>query len=301
MHKIPYASSLRYLIITFAALLLAGCIHIPAQPQLSHSSANLSKQHSAQCTADISLSQKAETAKNGLSPKRISVLSWNMYKQSRDNWATDFHRLSHDQDLLILQEAYMDDRLNSVLSDSPYNWAMTTAFIYQDNANGVLTASRDKSNSHCALYAKEPLIQTPKSILISTYPLLGTNQSLLVANVHGINFTLGMESYRQQFEALGKVLLNHRGPIILAGDFNSWREDRQAILDRLSHKLSMQRVGYKSHQLITVFGNPIDHIYYRGLEIVEASTPRVTSSDHNPLLVTFKLAEPQQKQYAKTP
>jgi len=301
VQKTPYVSSLRYLVITFAALLLAGCIHIPVQPQLSHSSANLSKQQSALCTADISHSHEGETASNGLSPKRISVLNWNMYKQSRDNWHKDFHRLSHNQDLLILQEAYMDDRLNSVLSDSPYNWAMTTAFIYKDNANGVLTASRDNSNTHCALYAKEPLIQTPKSILVSTYPLAGTNKSLLVANVHGINFTLGLESYRQQFEALGKVLLNHRGPIILAGDFNSWREDRQAILDTLGHKLSLQRVGYKSHQLITVFGHPIDHVYYRGLEIIEASAPRVTSSDHNPLLVTFKLAEPQQKQYAKTP
>ena len=301
VHKITHSSSLRYPVITFAVLLLAGCFHIPLQPQLSHSSANISKQQSTHCTADISLSQEGATAKSGLSPERISVLSWNMYKQSRDNWATDFHRLSHDQDLLILQEAYMDERLTSILSESPYNWAMTTAFIYRDNANGVLTASRDKSNRHCGLYAKEPLIQTPKSILVSTYPLVGTNQSLLVANVHGINFTLGLESYRQQFEALAKVLLNHRGPIILAGDFNSWREDRQAILDDLSHDLSLQRVGYESHRRITVFGNPIDHVYYRGLEIVKASTPSVTSSDHNPLLVTFKMAEPQQKQYAKTP
>jgi len=96
-------------------------------------------------------------------------------------------------------------------------------------------------------------------------------------------------------------LKNHQGPLILAGDFNSWRKDRQAILDKLSHALSLQRVGYESHRRITVFGNPIDHVYYRGLDIVDASSPSVTSSDHNPLLVTFKLAESQQKQYAKTP
>ncbi|NNF97472.1 MAG: endonuclease/exonuclease/phosphatase family protein [Halobacteria archaeon] len=301
VHKITYSSRLRYLVVTFAALLLAGCIHVPIQPQLNHSSANSSKQQFTRCTPNISLSQESATAKSGLSPKRISVLSWNMYKQARDNWATDFHRLSHDQDLIILQEAYMDDRLTSVLSESPYNWAMTTAFFYRDNANGVLTASRNKSNRHCALYAKEPLIQTPKSILISTYPMVGTNQYLLVANVHGINFTLGLESYRQQFKALHKVLQNHQGPLILAGDFNSWRNDRQAILDKLSHDLSLQRVGYKSHRRITVFGNPIDHVYYRGLEIVQTSSPSVTSSDHNPLLVTFKVAEPQHKRYAKTP
>lgn len=301
MYKIAYSTSLRYLVITVAALLVAGCIHIPVQPQLSHSSASVSKQQSTHCIPEISLSRESETAKSGLSPERISVLSWNMYKQSHDNWATDFHRLSHKQDLLILQEAYMDERLTSVLSDSPYNWVMTSAFFYRDIANGVVTASRNKSNKHCALYAKEPLIQTPKSILISTYPIVGSNQYLLVANVHGINFTLGLESYRQQFKALRKVLQNHQGPLILAGDFNSWRNDRQTILDKLSQNLSLQRVGYESHRRMTVFGNPIDHVYYRGLEIVQTSSPSVTSSDHNPLLVTFKMAERQHKRYAKTP
>lgn len=301
MHKLAHSSSLIYLVITFAALLLAGCIHVPVQPQLSHSSGSISKQQPTHCTLEISLSQKSEVAKGGLSPERISVLSWNMYKQSRDNWDTDFHRLSHKQDLLILQEAYMDDRLISVLSKSPYNWAMTTAFFYQDNANGVLTASRKNSNRHCVLYAKEPIIQTPKSILVSTYPIAGSHQTLLVANVHGINFTLGLESYHLQFTALREVLQKHRGPIILAGDFNSWLNERQAILDTLSQELSLQRVAYESHRRITVFGNPIDHVYYRGLEIVEASSPSVTSSDHNPLLVTFKVAKPQHKRYAKTP
>ena len=301
MYKITYSSSAKYLVFTLAALLLAGCVHIPEQPQLNYSSEISSKQSITRCTADISLSQENAIARNGLSPERISVLNWNMYKQSHDNWAVDFQRLSHNQDILILQEAYMDDTLTSVLSESPYSWAMTTAFVHQDNANGVLTASRKQSNTHCALYAKEPFIQIPKSILVSTYPLVDTNQTLLVVNVHGINFTLGLESYRQQFDALGKVIQHHRGPIILAGDFNSWRKDRQAILDKLGQELSLQRVGYESHRRITVFGNPIDHIYYRGLEVIDASSPSVTSSDHNPLLVAFKVTEEQQKRYANTP
>ena len=301
MHKLAHSSSLIYFVITFAALLLAGCIHVPEQPQINHSSVSVSRQQTTHCALDTSPAQTGEIAGRGLSPERISVLSWNMYKQSRDNWHADFNQFSDKQDLLILQEAYMDDRLISVLSKSPYNWAMTTAFFYQDIANGVLTASRKNSNKHCALYAKEPVVQTPKSILVSTYPIAGSHQTLLVANVHGINFTLSLESYRLQFKALHKVLQKHKGPIILAGDFNSWRDERQAILDELSQALSLQQVAYKSHRRITVLGNPIDHVYYRGLEIIEASSPSVTSSDHNPLLVTFKVAEPQHKRYAKTP
>ena len=151
------------------------------------------------------------------------------------------------------------------------------------------------------MYANEPIIQIPKSILVSTYSPAGTNQRLLVANVHGINFSLGLNAYREQFKALDTILREHTGPLILAGDFNTWSDDRQAILDQLSKDLSLQQVGYKSHHRITVFGNPIDHVYYRGLELVQASSPSVSSSDHNPLLVTFKLTTAQQERYAKNP
>jgi endonuclease/exonuclease/phosphatase (EEP) superfamily protein YafD len=32
-----------------------------------------------------------------------------------------------------------------------------------------------------------------------------------------------------------------------------------------------------------VFGQPLDHIYVRGLEVLEATTRDVDSSDHNPM------------------
>lgn len=300
MSLIFHSDNLRRLLTTFVALLLTGCIHIPVPPPLSHSAAPVA-QETSHCRAALPQSRKIATAARGLSAERIAVLTWNMYKQSRPNWAKDFQRLSKDQDLLLLQEAYMDKDLGSALAKSPYNWAMTTAFFYQDTATGVLTASPSESDSHCALFAKEPVIQTPKSILVSTYPITGNHQKLLVANVHGINFTLGLESYRQQFKALRQVIQNHQGPLILAGDFNSWRKDRQAILDQLADELSLRRVGYDSHQRITVFGNPIDHVYYRNLEVIQASSPKVSSSDHNPLLVTFKVAEAAYNRYAQTP
>ncbi len=242
-----------------------------------------------------------EVAQSGLSPARITLLTWNIYKQSRPNWLSDFQQLSHDKDLLILQEAHMDEALDAVLADSTYHWLMTTAFYYQANATGVLTAARVPSSRHCALYTREPLIRVPKTILLSTYTLAGQHQRLLVANVHGINFSLGLAAYRAQFRALGKVLRHHQGPIILAGDFNTWRKDRQLLLDQLSKELSLQKVDYASHYRITIFGNPIDHVYYRGLKLVAAASPRVSSSDHNPLVVTFKLGEPDQEHYAKSP
>ena len=288
----------KWLYVAITTLWLTGCIHIPSQPRLGHSAVYHAKASPLDCEMPPA---NTAVAQRGLSPAHITLLTWNIFKQSRSHWLTDFQQLSHDMDLLLLQEVHMNETLGSVLSESAYQWLMTTAFYYQDNAAGVLTAARIPSTRHCALYAKEPFIQIPKSILLSTYSLVGSQQRLLVANVHGINFSLGLESYRKQFMALGKVLRNHEGPLILAGDFNTWREDRQSILDELSKELALQRVKYESHHQITVFGNPLDHIYYRGLELVHASSPNVSSSDHNPLLVTFKLTEPKQKHYAKKP
>jgi endonuclease/exonuclease/phosphatase (EEP) superfamily protein YafD len=301
MHEYVHPRHYIWLLATLTAVGLAGCVHIPMQPALGHSAAYRSTHQPIKCEIELARTDFTSVAEHGLSPQRITLLTWNMFKQSRSNWLTDFQQLSLDQDLLILQEATMDESLDTVLSASPYHWLMTTAFYYQDNATGVLTASRIPSTRHCALYANEPLIQIPKSILVSSYSLAGTNQHLLVANVHGINFSLGLETYRKQFKALGTILREHAGPLILAGDFNTWSDDREAILDQLSKDLSLQQVEYESHHRITVFGNPIDHVYYRGLELVQASSPHVSSSDHNPLLVTFKLNAAQQEHYAKNP
>ena len=287
--------------VTVATIGLAACIHIPLQPTLAHSATYRAASLPLDCQTSLTQSALTEVTQTGLSPDRITLLTWNIFKQSRSNWLTDFQQLSQDTDLLILQEAHMNETLGTVLSESAYDWLMTTAFYYQDNATGVLTAARAPSTRHCALYAREPLIQIPKSILLSRYALAGSSQRLLVANVHGINFSLGLEAYRAQFKALGEVLRHHDGPLILAGDFNTWREDRQLILDQLSQALGLQQVEYESHHRITVFGNPIDHIYYRGLELVQAASPQVSSSDHNPLLVTFKLSETTQQRYAKNP
>lgn len=291
----------KWLVVAIATICLAACIHIPPQPTLAYSTTYQATALPLDCNISRTEPVLTEVAQNGLSSGRITLLTWNIFKQSRRNWQADFQQLSRDKDLLILQEAHMNDTLGTVLSESAYHWLMTTAFYYQDHATGVLTAARIPSNQHCALYAKEPLIQVPKSILLSHYSLTGSQQRLLVANVHGINFSLGLEAYRAQFKALSEVLRKHDGPLILAGDFNTWREDRQLILNQLSQDLGLQQVAYENHHRITVFGNPIDHVYYRGLELVQASSPQVSSSDHNPLLVTFKFIETKQHHYAKNP
>ena len=37
----------------------------------------------------------------------------------------------------------------------------------------------------------------------------------------------------------------------------------------------------------TAFGRPLDHLYYRNLDLVEVSSPATDASDHNPIMARF--------------
>ena len=140
----------------------------------------------------------ADDGRSELDPERISLLNWNIYKGKRDDWATDFERYSRKHDILTIQEAHLDDELEYLLEAEHQNWALNIAFDYQDRATGVMTASAVKPVALCGQRTKEPWIRAPKTSLISYYPLAGVDEDLLVANIHGINFTLGAKAYKRQ-------------------------------------------------------------------------------------------------------
>ena len=43
------------------------------------------------------------------------------------------------------------------------------------------------------------------------------------------------------------------------------------------------------------FGRPLDFVFYRGLNVTEASVLVTRASDHNPLLVEFRPGKPELK------
>jgi endonuclease/exonuclease/phosphatase (EEP) superfamily protein YafD len=233
----------------------------------------------------------AQGDSSGLNPERISVLNWNIYKGKRDNWSTDFRRYSYKHDVVIIQEAHLGDDLKSVLEADHQYWTLNTAFHYQDRAAGVMTVSRVKPVHSCGQSTVEPWIRFPKTSLVSYYPLEGMSETLLVANIHGINFTLGVGVYREQIEKLYEVMRGHDGPIVLAGDFNTWSDKRMKVVEDLAQRLLLESLDYTSHNRTSVFGNALDHVFYRGLEPVEHDTWYVTSSDHNPTRVSFRVPE----------
>lgn len=221
--------------------------------------------------------------------QRINVLVWNIYKQNRDNWKNELAELSQSAQLVLLQEASMTPDLQQWIDQQGWFGSQVDAFKAFDATAGVLNLSLDTPNLACAYTELEPWLRLPKSALYATYPL-SDGSELAVVNIHAVNFTYGTEEYHRQLSTLVEELLSHEGPIIVAGDFNSWSESRLQVMKQALERVGLLEATYgidNRTQFIT--GLPLDHVFYRGLEQIKAEALISSASDHNPILVSFKL------------
>ena len=218
----------------------------------------------------------------------VWLTSWNLHKLADSGWDSDLGRLIEQTDVLLIQEAEVSPEFRAVVEQSGLKWLLASAFEYQGFEYGVLTAARVPSETGCTLRAYEPLLGIPKAMLITRYRLAGREDMLAVANLHAINFTLDINAYRAQLEAVADVLSAYDGPVVVAGDFNTWNEEREAAVRALASRLSMVPAAFAVDARKRFMGGHIfDRVYGKGVQFVAASAWSVTSSDHNPLLVSF--------------
>jgi endonuclease/exonuclease/phosphatase (EEP) superfamily protein YafD len=278
----------------FVLLAFSACVNIPREHRMVSQRGDIREFRDARDCGTVELEKILDSDqeyKTGLDSGGFKILNWNVFKGWKEGWKEDFSHLSAGNDILTIQEARLTDDLNGLLQKGRYNWDISTAFTYNGADVGVLTASRLEPLFACTFRIKEPLTSIPKTALITLYPLTDTDKYLMVINIHSINLAVGLESYSIQLEKVEEILFRHEGPMIFSGDFNSWSTERMVILKDLSMRLGLKAVTFQKQNRTTVFGRDIDHIYYRGLSVREAAVIKVTSSDHNPMLVTFKLEE----------
>lgn len=219
----------------------------------------------------------------------INLLVWNIYKQNRDNWQQALEQYSTNKQLVLLQEASMTSELKQWIAQRGWNGNQVDAFKAFDVSAGVLNLALELPVKACAYTELEPWLRLPKSALYATYQL-SDGQQLAVVNIHGVNFTYGTTEYQRQLDSLVAALNEHTGPIIVAGDFNSWSEQRLQVLKQALSGLKLTEVKFSpDHRVEFVTGLPLDHVFYKGLSLKTAEAPVSDASDHNPLLVQFSL------------
>jgi len=277
----------RWLPALAVAAAVAGCVTVPEQ------------QHALLLEAGGKVAQRAMSCLHpgtatlpgagAIDSGRVRIASWNLHKEVDPGWQTDLAELTARSDVLVLQEAGVEADLRETIERAGFHWVLASSFAYLDAEYGVLTATRVAPAGACTLRAFEPLLGIPKSALITYLRLTGRDATLAIANLHSINFAPGTGAYRAQLDALGDALASHAGPIVIAGDFNTWNEAREREVQALATRLALVPVVFRDDGRRRFLGRIFDWIYVRGLEVDSASAWAVTSSDHNPLVVTLRV------------
>lgn len=219
----------------------------------------------------------------------FAVLVWNIFKQKRADCIHILEEYAPLTKLILLQEAQTSVQLLNFINLNNKIADHVPAYAFKDIYAGVMTISDTLPTALLSFKEKEPLIRVPKSALITVYPIKNSTQQLLIANIHAINFSIGVKIYRQQMYMLLNRIKEHNGPVILAGDFNAWSRQRLNLLYHLIRSIELKPVNFSIDIRKTFMGRPLDFVFYRGLQLDEAKIISTTSSDHNPLLVNFRL------------
>ena len=226
---------------------------------------------------------KADNLVPKLASSRFHLITWNVHKGQDTGWQEDLERLSKQADFVLLQEATQHQNL------STFSTALfVSSFSFNELLSGVKTFTQTQPEWYCGGGVAEPIIQIPKVASVMNFPL-EKGDSLLLINVHLINFEWGISAYQAQLEQLFSFVENHQGPIIMAGDFNAWNEDRLNLVNNLIQKYGLDSVVLSQDERVRFLGYPLDYIFTRGVKVVSATSEVVTSSDHNPLLMKFEL------------
>jgi endonuclease/exonuclease/phosphatase (EEP) superfamily protein YafD len=269
------------------ALVASACTHQPARWSAGPDAGVIGGDLRVAACRDALAAARA-SAGAGLDGAAIRVLSWNVQKKHGSAWRQDFDRLSGDADLVLMQEASLGHHGDPHVAAGRYA-SFAPGYRTGDRVTGVLTFSRHEPLVRCSFTSREPWLKTPKSTSITAHALNGSDETLAVVNIHALNFALGLSDYRAQFGRVLDVLRDHRGPIILAGDFNTWRGRRLAVVSELASALQLRAVSFPDDARVRFLGRPLDHIYVRNLELRHSGTDSVTTSDHNPMTAVLAM------------
>ncbi|SDB23199.1 Uncharacterized conserved protein YafD, endonuclease/exonuclease/phosphatase (EEP) superfamily [Pseudidiomarina indica] len=222
----------------------------------------------------------------------FGVLCWNTQKRTE---TVEFqHALSdvletHPSLFLLLQEAKLTTNSNQLLPH--WSYAVAPNMQTRRSIYGVLTASQYAfGEAHPRLTQKrEGMFATHKSYMLS-YHMLAEGGSLLVVNVHAINFVRANQ-FSHEIELIKSEILGHQGPLIVAGDFNVWNRERRLRLMQFCRSIGLrQAIMADSHHIKTYRQHPLDFIFYRELSLHDTSAIDTSKiSDHNPLYARFSL------------
>lgn len=239
-----------------------------------------------------------KASKKALPARRMNILVWNVYKGIESAFRHEFLSLAQDRDLVIAQEIYLDADMLDVFRSLPHFYYSTATSFYagkEDIRTGVGTMGTVAPvfTKFIRTQRLEPITNSPKVALVTSYPIAHTTKKLTVVNLHSINFvTTG--SFRHELHRIYEVIKNIPSPLVFTGDFNTWSRERKNILLEYCQKLKLSEAKFQPDHRITFNGHPLDHFLHTSdIKVLNARVDQFyQGSDHKPLQVEIEYLNP---------
>lgn len=225
-----------------------------------------------------------------LSERDLNLLVWNVYKgQKGDHFREDFKKLAKDKDFILLQEAMVDQHMPKIWTENfvDYEWSMAQSFQYKKGTikTGVCIGSRwaPETSQYVRGKTRELWWLTPKMSLFCEYDFGGVK--VLMVCVHVLNFAT-TKAFIGSIQEIAEKIRNFGGPVVLAGDFNTWNVQRYLAMKDLFHSLQLEHVDFDQDWRLL----RLDHVFVRGFKVKNAQVHHtIASSDHFPLELALQL------------
>ncbi|MEQ1722596.1 MAG: endonuclease/exonuclease/phosphatase family protein [Pseudobdellovibrio sp.] len=219
--------------------------------------------------------------------QEFSLITWNAHKLADDQFMPDLVNLAQNADIIFIQEAMHEANLqNDFTSKFSMHFSFHKSFCNGDKeATGVMTATRYEMDKSTTIVSPdtEPFTFTPK---VSGYSVIEIPEvgKVHLINTHGLNFNTGSK-FERQMNHLAEFIKTLDGPVIWAGDFNTWTGGRKDHLLAKTKSLGLSHLKPSQDKR----NLKLDHVFARGLEVIDVNIlNEYKSSDHLPIKVTFK-------------
>ena len=220
----------------------------------------------------------------------LNVFVWNVYKgQKAHIFEKDFKKLGSGKDFILLQEALVDSRMPLLWKNdfSAYEWHLAQSFHYKKDLTSTGVAIGSKISPVTVDFirskAREFFWLTPKLTLFSEYDFEG--KKVLFVCTHVLNFVTTAAFSASLYEIAQKISL-FEGPVVLAGDFNTWNVKSYMIMKSIFRDLNLEHLDLENDGRLL----KLDHVFVRGFDVLKAEVHHtIMSSDHFPIEIKLKL------------
>ncbi len=222
--------------------------------------------------------------------EEFSLLCWNVAKLTLKSSYKDFIESliqNHNFDLLLLQE--VKKSISHELDIYDYSYVLSPNIETKKHIFGVLSAFKSSCEAEFAILSKKrELRYATHKVSLITHHRISNNDILLVVNLHAINF-VNNTAFKNELDHLYASVRNHKGAMIVAGDFNTWNLKRVQFLHEFTNNLSLKKVDFSDDRHIKkIFTNSLDYIFYRDLHLTYSEViDSKKISDHNPIIAKF--------------